>query len=293
MLKVSIIVPSYNHSSFVCATIESIMNQTAARSSYELIVVDDCSPDDSVQKIRCLQEKYDFVFIESEVNTGVNGAIERALEVCSGAYISLIGSDDVLLPNKVADQVSFLLANDVDCVYSLGEIINEQGNVFTRQNLSEFERALNSGQGYTFCAVDDTSAPLLQSAMVKADLMREVSGLRKKFKSDDWVVLLYFLRGYKVGFQNLATFQYRIHPGNTHSNCWKTLPMRLEVPCMFFSVAESGLRNKSISNIFFSHSASLFREGKFLDGLRFLLAGLCFGFPLKKLVRLVSKRLVG
>ncbi|AMB85222.1 hypothetical protein AWM79_07860 [Pseudomonas agarici] len=289
-MKVSVVVPSYNHSEFVCKTIESIFLQDIAKENFELIVVDDCSSDDSVSKIIKLKEKYNFIFIEKETNGGLNHSIDCALKYCSGEYISIIASDDIMLPNKLREQVEYLSDNDFDCVYSKGEIINIKGDVIGQQNLCEFEAELNAGTAYEFSAVDDTSGPLLQSAMLKLKIMREVSSLRKKFKSDDWVVLLYLLKKCKVGFIDRTTFQYRVHEDNTHSKYWDTLPMRLEIPFIFLKEESPKLRRKSISNTLSSHAAALFRDGKYVDAVRFFLASVCFGVPTKKIFRFVLKR---
>ncbi|WP_211208519.1 hypothetical protein, partial [Pseudomonas agarici] len=59
--------------------------------------------------------------------------------------------------------------------------------------------------------------------------------------------------------------------------------MRLEIPFIFLKEESPKLRRKSISNTLSSHAAALFRDGKYVDAVRFFLASVCFGVPTKKI----------
>ena len=87
---VTMIVLSYNQSQFVSETLESVKNQTYEAT--ELIIVDDCSPDDSVTTIdRWLNENgIQCTFIRRQKNEGICKALNDALAVATGKYVSMV-----------------------------------------------------------------------------------------------------------------------------------------------------------------------------------------------------------
>lgn len=285
MSKVSVIIPSYNHSEYVCQSIESVFGQDVSREILEVIVIDDCSSDDTLEKLRDLNGSYEFTLLVNAHNVGLNASIERAIQECTGEYVCLLASDDFIIERKISTQLAYMQKHNLDCVYSRGFVVDTNGNIVGEQNLEEFNNALDNGEAYALIAVDDTCGPLMQSAMFKLDVARKITQIRRKFKSDDWVVLLYLLKDFRLGFIDEALFYYRVHPENTHKKYWSTLPMRLEIPCVYLNESENHLRMKSISNILSSHAAALVRDGKYMTGLRFLLASLFFGVPVRKIFR--------
>jgi glycosyltransferase involved in cell wall biosynthesis len=102
---VTVIIPSYNHSKFVEAAIQSILDQTYPH--VELIVVDDGSKDNSTQLIQRLHEKTggNFTFY-SKLNGGASSALNFGITRSSGQYVAITASDDRFLPEKIARQVA-------------------------------------------------------------------------------------------------------------------------------------------------------------------------------------------
>ncbi|MFL5244259.1 MAG: glycosyltransferase family 2 protein [Gemmataceae bacterium] len=117
MMKVSIVLPTYNRAVFLSQAFESIRAQTW--TDWELIVVDDGSTDDTravVSKVSAdIPQAIHYVYQE---NQGAYGARNTGLDHASGAYIAFFDSDDVWLPHHLDDCVRALEANPhVDWVY--------------------------------------------------------------------------------------------------------------------------------------------------------------------------------
>lgn len=102
---VSVLMPSYGHAEYVAEAIQSVLEQTW--TDWELVVVDDCSPDDSNRIIRSFADPRIRLFI-SEVNRGTYGAQERALQLAEGSLIAILNSDDLWTPRKLEVQVELL-----------------------------------------------------------------------------------------------------------------------------------------------------------------------------------------
>ncbi|KUZ81168.1 glycosyltransferase, group 2 family protein [Burkholderia ubonensis] len=110
--RVSILTTSYNYGRFIRETIQSVLSQTY--ESWELIIVDDCSTDESWDVIRTFQDSR-IRAVRQERNQGACAAYNRALRLATGDFIASLDSDDVFAPDKLAAQVAFLDANsDVD-----------------------------------------------------------------------------------------------------------------------------------------------------------------------------------
>ena len=127
---VSIIAICYNHSRFVLECLESIRAQTYINT--ELIIMDDCSEDDSVALIRNWIEQYSVkcTFIAHAENKGVVKTLNEALSCSKGEYISMISTDDSWLPNKIEKQMAVMhgCSEQVAVVYSDAAEIDEWGN---------------------------------------------------------------------------------------------------------------------------------------------------------------------
>jgi glycosyltransferase involved in cell wall biosynthesis len=128
---VSTIVLSYNQSRFVLETLESVKAQTYKAT--QLIIVDDCSLDDSVATIdHWLQESgIHCEFIRHKKNQGICKSLNEALAVANGKYISMVASDDVWLSDKIQCQVEIMESqpDNVGVLYSDALEIDEDGLV--------------------------------------------------------------------------------------------------------------------------------------------------------------------
>jgi glycosyltransferase involved in cell wall biosynthesis len=105
---VSIVLPVYNSAPFLHAAIVSILDQTL--SSFELIVVDDCSTDGSLQIAKEICDPR-IRILENRTRLGLVGALNLGFSHSQGRYIARMDADDICLPDRIAEQVAFMNAN--------------------------------------------------------------------------------------------------------------------------------------------------------------------------------------
>ena len=131
-MKISIILTSYNHSQFLRESIESVLNQTFP--DFELIIWDDASTDNSWEIIQSYEDPR-IIAYRNKINLG-GRTISRAIkEVAVGEYIAIQHSDDAWEPSKLEKQIAYLDNNlDVAAVFTLVQVINEDGKPFTDKN---------------------------------------------------------------------------------------------------------------------------------------------------------------
>ena len=100
MKKFSIIVPAYNVEEYITKSFDNILNQTF--KDFEVICVDDCSTDNTLNKINTYVEKDSrFKLIKHEKNKGPSSARNTALDYAKGQYIVFLDPDDYLMTNAL------------------------------------------------------------------------------------------------------------------------------------------------------------------------------------------------
>lgn len=108
---VSVIIPLYNAAQFIVETIDSVLNQTY--QNIEIIIVDDGSTDQSLQKVAALTNNQIRWF--KQTNKGASAARNYGLKEAKGDYIQFLDADDLLATDKIEKQIS-LLQNSANTV---------------------------------------------------------------------------------------------------------------------------------------------------------------------------------
>ena len=106
---ISICMPAYNAGRYIAEAIESLLNQTY--SNWELIIVNDGSVDDTLEKV----EKYNSdnrIKVFSQENKGQCAAANKAYSHSKGAYIKFFDADDILSPKFLESQIQNIVGSD-------------------------------------------------------------------------------------------------------------------------------------------------------------------------------------
>lgn len=111
---VSVIIPTYNASQTIQRTIKSVEAQSY--KPIEIIVVDDCSGDDTIAKLRAFGSHIQLYQLQQ--NKGVAYARNKGLDEASGRYVAFLDADDTWLPDKIRKQMTFINQNDVGACYT-------------------------------------------------------------------------------------------------------------------------------------------------------------------------------
>lgn len=210
---VSIIVTSYNHDSFLEEALDSVYKQTWKNT--EVIIVDDASTDRSVEIIKKYQKKYNCKTILRDVNyysqkekKGDKPIIE-AINMASGKYISVVDSDDIILPTKTSHQVNILEKNP-HCVmcYSAIQILMPDGSRFPYSNIfldgDVFSHMLVSG-----------NLSLYIGSLIRRDAYLKIERSPADLLQEDWDMFLKLSRvGDFISSQRVVA-HYRRHDNNT------------------------------------------------------------------------------
>ena len=208
---VSIITPSYKSEKFISQTIKSVLKQTY--QNWEMIIVDDVSPDNSNKIIEWYIKKDSRIkLIKLEKNSGPAITRNAGIKEAKGRYISFLDADDLWLPKKLEKQISFMNENDIVLSYSSYYSIDEKdrnlGMFITKEqvNYSDLLKTNNIG---CLTAIYDTAkiGKLFMPNIIK----RQDYGL--------WLKILKIIGETKGIIEPLAI--YRIRENSVSSNKFK------------------------------------------------------------------------
>ncbi|MCW8328235.1 glycosyltransferase [Photobacterium sp. SDRW27] len=123
---ISIITPSYKSKRFIQETIDSVASQSY--DNFEMLIVDDCSPDGSADFISSILPDARFKLIRLAENVGAAEARNVALKHAKGKFIAFLDADDLWMPDKLAKQIAFMKAKDIAFSYTSYDLIDQGGN---------------------------------------------------------------------------------------------------------------------------------------------------------------------
>ena len=122
---VSIIMPSYNTAGYIAESIQSVLAQTY--NNWELIIVDDCSPDNTDEVVKPFLADLRIKYLKNEKNSGAAVSRNRALREAKGKWIAFLDSDDLWMPEKLEKQIKFMEKNNYHFSYTKYAEIDTDG----------------------------------------------------------------------------------------------------------------------------------------------------------------------
>lgn len=112
--EVSVVMPAYNHEQFVGEAIRSVLNQTI--TDLELVIVDDGSTDDTAKVIHSFTD--DRIIYHYQENQDAYNALNKAVELANGQFISILNSDDVYTSNRLRRLLGVCREQKAKCVFT-------------------------------------------------------------------------------------------------------------------------------------------------------------------------------
>ena len=121
---VSIITPAYNAAAFISDTIRSVQAQTY--TNWEMIIVDDCSTDETAQVVASFGDER-IRYFKNETNSGAAVSRNYALREARGRWVAFLDGDDLWHPEKLSKQVRFMEENGYHFSYTGYEEADDDG----------------------------------------------------------------------------------------------------------------------------------------------------------------------
>ena len=129
MKKLSIIIPMYNVEQYLEKCIDSVYNQGLKEEEFEVILVDDESPDNSLAVATSLTKDKKNATIISQKNKGLGGARNTGILYATGEYLLFLDSDDWYLPNVLQNILNIAFENQLDILEFAAQGITPIGSI--------------------------------------------------------------------------------------------------------------------------------------------------------------------
>ena len=188
----SVVIPTYNRAAFIGATLQSVLNQTYPH--YEIIIVDNCSTDNTEELLQPYINAGQIYFIKHEQNFERARSRNTGMSVARGDFVTLLDSDDFMYPTNLADAAEYARANpEIKCFHNLYEFVDSERNTLRRQPLPPLKNQLKAIAGGNFmtCIGDFIHREIYEQ--YKFDVTPELTG------GEDWEFWLRVLADYRVG----------------------------------------------------------------------------------------------
>lgn len=131
--------PAYNCGNFIGITLDSVIVQTY--QNWEVIVVDDCSTDNTSEVVKAYMSKEPRIkYYKLGKNSGAAVARNKAVDLAEGKYMAFLDSDDVWFPEKLTKQINFMKQNGYNFTCTSYTKIDEQGNYLNRTIKAQSKR---------------------------------------------------------------------------------------------------------------------------------------------------------
>lgn len=201
---VSIIMPSWNTGKYISESIQSVLAQTY--TNWELIIVDDCSTDNTDEVIANFFDKR-IRYLKNTQNSGAALTRNRALREANGEWIAFLDSDDIWLPEKLEKQIEFMKRNNYVFSYHDFEKIDETGRSLgvTVTGPEIVTRSMMYNYGYPGCLTFMYNAKFIGLVQIK-DIKKnnDYAILLKLCKKADCYLLKESLARYRIRKKSIS-----------------------------------------------------------------------------------------
>lgn len=219
MPKISIILPSYNGSKFIKESIDSILNQTF--NDWELILVNDCSKDDTLEIMKNYENKDKRIKI---INNAKNQKLPESLNIgfreAKGEYLTWTSDDNIYKYNAIEYMENYLDKNkECDFISCSMDYIDESGN-FIREDIKKTQRP------YKLALACNIGACFMYRKTIK-DKIGEYD--KELFCAEDYDYWCRIALNGKIEYSSENLYKYRINSASLTANNIETVNHKSEI----------------------------------------------------------------
>lgn len=219
---VSVIVPVYNHEKFVVDCLDSLLAE--GYPNLELLILDDGSKDDSLARVQDWVEsnshRFSRIKVWTQPNAGVCRTLNRLIAEATGEFVTMVASDDRLLPEGIQARVAELQAHPTwMLVFGDAQTIDGAGNVIHSSTLKAHRADLGAladprRMPYELLLRWSLPGPVYLARRTAWDPALGVGPYDESLFLEDRDFYLRLLARQAVGFLGQPVAQYRVHGSN-------------------------------------------------------------------------------
>ncbi len=262
---ISVLIASYNHQDYIEEALQSIWQQDYPH--VEIIVVDDCSPDNSWALLQKLVGKspLPMKIARNEKNLGPSGAFNAALAMATGELVAFVASDDIFTEQRFSGSVAQFANNQqLQVVYANGRTIENGvlGDLIHKKKAIELLAKVPEEIAHYLYT---NSSPLfVQSALYKKKVLDDIGGFDSNLLADDWLLnsrlFCSFNSAEQYAYIPDEVIHYRQHAGNVHKNYQRHERLKIE---FIEKHTPQNLKAEGFSNIYYWAAQQRLKQGDF------------------------------
>lgn len=195
---VSIIITAYNYEKYIERAIRSCLDQSLAKSQYEVIVINDCSTDNTTKILENYESEIRIFNLEK--NVGLSAARNFAVKKAKGQFIVFLDADDYIQRDLLFIEKLFLTENNLlDAVSVDYFLVDERGNHIEHVNAEK--------------------KPIACGIMFRKDFLLDIGLYDETFKArEEEDLRIRFLKKHNIHNIILPLYRYRMHDNNLTKN---------------------------------------------------------------------------
>jgi glycosyltransferase involved in cell wall biosynthesis len=240
--KVTVAIPAYNAMEYLPETLKSVLNQTYR--DFEVIIVNDGSTDKIEEWFASIDDRR--VKLISQVNRGLAGARNTAIEHATGDYIALLDADDLWETTKLAKQIDLFEDNpEVGLIYTWASLIDETGKSIGKTIKTNLE-----GDVWEQLLTRNSIRP--SSVVIRRDCFEKVGRFDENLRSyiEDWDMWLRLAPHYSFRVVKKPLMFYRERNSSVSKNL-EAMKQSIEI-VIKKAFADAPKELQSIANISYS-----------------------------------------
>jgi glycosyltransferase involved in cell wall biosynthesis len=214
---VTVIAICYNQSCFLRKSLDSIMAQTWRPGHF--YIIDDCSTDNSVALINeWLEENgHPATLLVHEQNQGITKTMNHALSLCKTKYFHPWPCDDLMMPDKIESQVTYMESLEWQPGFLYGDIqwIDSEDNVLRESVITNRKKLFEDGQmptGFVFPELIKHGCFITTaSGLYVTKVLEDLGGFDEKLFAEDWDMFIRISLHSGIAFKEQVFSKYRRH----------------------------------------------------------------------------------
>lgn len=212
---VTVIISSFNHAPYIEQSILSVIEQTY--SNVELLVIDDGSTDDSVDRIRALQAIHGFDFRVQE-NQGLTRTLNDAISRAQGEFIAPFGSDDIMLTDRLRLQMEHIADKpEVGMCAGNIELMRADGTPYPKSTAAS--EPLFRRMNFEDVFLEKKPYIPAPTMLIRREALEKVGGFDPSIRLEDLYIQLKITHaGYYIDALGEILARYRKHESNSYKD---------------------------------------------------------------------------
>ena len=221
---ISVILPSYNNGDYLKQSVASILSQSF--TDFELIVLDDCSTDNSLSAVREISDKR-LKIVVNEKNIGLIANLNHGIHLASGKYIARMDGDDIAHPDRFKIQLSYFTDDPkLALVCSPVSGLSPAG-----QDIPGWELDIQTSRWEDIRKMmSKTNCIAHPSVMMRTELVKKYKYNTSQKGSEDWDLWMRLISdGYYFVKTKESLLKYRIHPNSITATANRMIPVEKKI----------------------------------------------------------------